>query len=712
MSACVHVCVGVCVCMCVCVRSHFGSSLQDAQPPCTHLPELCSMVKSKRSSGVFGKTVDAATVPPAERLREEGSSAMEDMERVVDRNIVRFFGGLVPAAAIDVVEVDGKTMRQRMLLDRAELLQSGRKRADPAYFGALKKSYLSALTGKPLVSVADESEIVPEGLLTSMCLAKASQRRLRKREPVVHWLWSWSQPFNQKTVLALVDLMVETQQSGCFKQSCLVVEIFGAVDRLNKLGTMTNELQPAMPILEESLRVMYGVEKSKDTEYTYGIFWQRYKHVASLFLDPVMMDTVIASATKLTTVIRCLCHLATMSKLGHDMFMHFCPEVVSHHVNEFMQSTANELLNFRGKLTSKIVSGVVGKMLAEADRLNMDKVIIGARTVGVNFMGHVLQIKVHSSVELARLHTAAAIKTCALRYGFLCPLQIEEEVCPLTVTINEDFHMQIEELVLKMYREARRMVDALMRKTTFASAKAVSEFMELKRPLWTTLDPTFELEVAYVRALAGPIGGQLLLAQAVACLPEEGRCSKYGPVLEKLRQLEATRAWLFSTPQSRGVVKALMDRVAGMERGDGPLATEFPKATVMETAGDRLAHFCCAEQVLDTGEIIMLTGRSAAASRLALLGIAVDNGTLKDLQPVTDVMVFKWLLTSQDAAKLDTLAQVAYNLVLNRSTTKADVTASGAMEVMVAAHTSAKVGAAIKKRMRGPPAGPTKRAKC
>ncbi len=122
-------------------------------------------------------------------------------------------------------------------------------------------------------------------------------------------------------------------------------------------------------------------------------------------------------------------------------------------------------------------------------------------------------------------------------------------------------------------------------------------------------------------------------------------------------------------------------------------------------------RLCSIEQVLETGKKTIISGRTAAATRLEHLRTAVQDGSLKDLQPVTDVMVFKWILSPKDADELDKLAESAYNLVLNRKTTKADATASGAMEVMVAAHTSAKVGAAIKKKMKAPAAVPKKKAK-
>jgi hypothetical protein len=85
--------------------------------------------------------------PPATKTdrdsitKDEASRAPAAIARVVERNITRFFGNnLVPAAAIDVVVDDeGFTMRNRMNKDREELLDSGKKRADPSYFMDVKR---------------------------------------------------------------------------------------------------------------------------------------------------------------------------------------------------------------------------------------------------------------------------------------------------------------------------------------------------------------------------------------------------------------------------------------------------------------------------------------------------------------------------------------------------------------------------------------------
>ena len=61
--------------------------------------------------------------------KEENSFRRVDIEKVVDRNIGRHFGS-IPAAAIDVLLVDGVTLRQTMVNDRVELLNRGRARAD------------------------------------------------------------------------------------------------------------------------------------------------------------------------------------------------------------------------------------------------------------------------------------------------------------------------------------------------------------------------------------------------------------------------------------------------------------------------------------------------------------------------------------------------------------------------------------------------------
>ena len=124
------------------------------------------------------------------------------------------FGSAVPAAVVDVVEVNGQNMRQRMVSDRLALLRSGRARADPSYFGGLKKEYLAALTGNHLVKANDSDEEIPECLKKAVAAARHTQRRFRKLGPLTHWLDTRSLCIPQAGVVMIVDVLVETHVAG------------------------------------------------------------------------------------------------------------------------------------------------------------------------------------------------------------------------------------------------------------------------------------------------------------------------------------------------------------------------------------------------------------------------------------------------------------------------------------------------------------------
>ena len=117
---------------------------------------------------VTDKTKIASPTATVQHTTDERSMHPAAIDRIIERNIVRFFGRAIPAAAIDVVRVDGKTMREQMRLDRLELLRSGRMRADPIYFGQLKKTYIAALTGHAVVALLNPEETVPPGLVTAV----------------------------------------------------------------------------------------------------------------------------------------------------------------------------------------------------------------------------------------------------------------------------------------------------------------------------------------------------------------------------------------------------------------------------------------------------------------------------------------------------------------------------------------------------------------
>lgn len=109
----------------------------------------------------------------------------------------------------------------------------------------------------------------------------------------------------------------------------------------------------------------------------------------------------------------------------------------------------------------------------------------------------------------------------------------------------------------------------------------------------------------------------------------------------------------------------------------------------MQAAGD-----------VSSGAEGLLFGLDALELRMHRVCEALDQKTLKDLGPVTDCMVFRWLLVKEKAQKLDAMAKRAYDRVLMATTASPSSGASpdhgSAMEHMVAAHVSQKAAKSLK----------------
>ena len=143
------------------------------------------------------------------------SSKLDDIKKVVERNIQRMFAGVVQNRVVDSVSINGKTMRDTMIEDRQQLLREGRRRAPPEYFGNIKKQFVAALLGTPVVPAVAPNEVAPPGLDTSIAACRAIQRRHRKQEPLMHWLSCRQLPLSQASVVKLVDLLLETHYARC-----------------------------------------------------------------------------------------------------------------------------------------------------------------------------------------------------------------------------------------------------------------------------------------------------------------------------------------------------------------------------------------------------------------------------------------------------------------------------------------------------------------
>jgi hypothetical protein len=673
------------------------------------LRQACVAKASPPSKTIRGQS----TRSPKYAQREESSQDHDDIAKVVERNIQRFFGKTVPAAAIDVVQIDGKNMRARMIEDRAALLAGGRIRADPNYFRGLKSMYMAALLGTASVAATDESGDLPEGLKDAMGQARASQRRNRKREPLVHYLWQCREPLNQRSVIELVDLLVETQQHNCLKQAMLTQEIFATFARLNMLDQFPNEIAPAKPILEQCLITIYNSDSKSQKEYGFDLFWQKYKKTACLFLSVPFVERVLAETEDWAKCTPELSALATGSQLGTELFIQFCPAVIGAHINQYMKDTVLEL---RGvDITSATVTALVAKMLAEADRLKVDR-LVPARDCSFQFMDDTVTLRMTTAVEQARHHVSAAIKTIAVEHGLLPQMSVEADVDPKKVNVAKD-RPEIAAELLQSFEITRALMDTEALKTTLATPALWSEFFHNKRGMWFLQDPTFELEIQHVRNLAGPLGGKLLVRQALAMLPTaENNYMSYSVVAINLRKLEAQKAWLFAAPAARGIVTAILEIVVAMERGEGPSKSKFPAGTDMEAVGARLAFFCHSDPMAAAGsDDDRVLGAKAAAMNLKKLSKVIQDKTLSDLSPVTNSEVFRWLLSDPDAEILTKLGKEAYGMVLARVPGAKSAGLSDAMDVMVAAASSAKAAKASKKvtasKAKLEPASAKKKAK-
>jgi hypothetical protein len=86
--------------------------------------------------------------------------------------------------------------------------------------------------------------------------------------------------------------------------------------------------------------------------------------------------------------------------------------------------------------------------------------------------------------------------------------------------------------------------------------------------------------------------------------------------------------------------------------------------------------------------------------KIAAVKVAIDAKNLNELGSVTSFVIFRWLLDSMQMKELDGLSKQAYDMVLASAAVGAGSKKSaggGAIELMVAAHKSAKFAKASMK---------------
>ena len=229
---------------------------EEATPTKVQAPQVLSCLKMVGMNKPKSPSpVKAASKPvsAAELARQEGSTSVEDIRKVVDRNIFSLKKGM-PSGAIDAVEVDGLKMRDRMVKDRIELLNSGRRRADPSYLPAVRRMYLMALTGgeKPPAAVGASSAALPAGFKAATEKTRAKQRRNRSKDALSDWLWANRDAPSKEMVAELVDVVLETAASS-LSGAQLVLNIYQYLSDHDCFKTYEHLVKPSVVPLQTAL---------------------------------------------------------------------------------------------------------------------------------------------------------------------------------------------------------------------------------------------------------------------------------------------------------------------------------------------------------------------------------------------------------------------------------------------------------------------------
>ena len=146
-------------------------------------------------------------------------------------------------------------------------------------------------------------------------------------------------------VFKLVQLLVDTQERGCYKQASMSVEIFCVLQRKELVEKYDNTCKPLKPIIEECLITLCQHESRHNNRFSFKAFWNKYSTAAGVFLPPPdLAKAVIDANGDWDTCSSELSMLATGCKLGMELFLDDCPKIVCTHMDKFAQKVSSELV--------------------------------------------------------------------------------------------------------------------------------------------------------------------------------------------------------------------------------------------------------------------------------------------------------------------------------------------------------------------------------
>ena len=275
--------------------------------------------------------------------------------------------------------------------------------------------------------VNNPSEEVRASVLEAVRRANCTYSTNRSSGPLKQWLTTEAAP-NQKEMCGLLRCVLDQRPSVSMTHASVVISMATFVKRHSLEARFPAEVEFLRNHLDEALVLLFG--ELKKEKMTLETCWSKYRVEASLLLNTVRVDAIMAATGGWTSVAREISATVQGSKLGERMFGFAQAYVVG-------ESLAVELAQGLEQLTTKPtvdgddISAARSAMAVKVVELSADDILCGRRTVAMEYLGLKLEVPVKDVYEEVEMRIACIIKSRSVgRKNGLRPLSFEDGLLP------------------------------------------------------------------------------------------------------------------------------------------------------------------------------------------------------------------------------------------------------------------------------------------
>jgi hypothetical protein len=320
---------------------------------------------AKRQNPVSSLVLQAAHEQETKRSRKPPRRTSEEG---VDRSLKENFPSL-SSHAIDVFEVEGLTLRQRVLRDKeAGQGNTKKQKLGSSYWHGLREMYAEAdKKSEDALAAADKNQPVDPDLRAALeQVASAANVTQKVMSKLLAWL-PIAQPCNQRELVGLLKL-ARTLRPSSDNSMKMLVGIMKYIVRTKLDQKHAKEVNSLQEVWDDTLELLYA--KGKKSRQSLSTWWSVWKECCRLALDPTLVQKILdtnseGSFSDLAVEISAV---TAGSKLGERLFGFLHSKVVSDGISRFM-CTQIAKLPANGRITMAWLQEITDATKKEVLRL-------------------------------------------------------------------------------------------------------------------------------------------------------------------------------------------------------------------------------------------------------------------------------------------------------------------------------------------------------